>query len=62
VSRQDTRKECEAAKLRTVLALALAALDLAGVVPEVRLELAAPLEPVPPVTNRDNRVSSEPCE
>ena len=31
--------------VHTVLALALAALDLAGVVPEVRLILAAPLEP-----------------
>ena len=31
--------------MHTMLALALAALDLAGVVPEVRLILAAPLEP-----------------
>lgn len=30
-----------------MLALALAAFDLAGVVPKVRLVLAAPLEPAP---------------
>jgi len=41
--------------VHTVLALALAALDLAGVVPEVRLILAAPLEPCDAVEPRRPR-------
>lgn len=38
--------------VHTVLALALASLDLPGVVPEVRLVLAAPLEPARPEQQR----------
>jgi hypothetical protein len=58
----------EVGSVHTVLALALAALDLAGVVPEVRLVLAAPLQPAAKAaaksiqsTRRGTRTGSAPA-